>query len=151
MSRSQTPPLLRVALAGFLAWIVPGLGHFYLGFRKRAIVLFLAITLTFWAGVAIGGVRGTVNWRDRSLWYMAELCTGGNTLAATALHKAVGMQPRARGTLPPYPGDWTATDVGVHYAGVAGLLNLLIIIDAVARGDLSGVKRQAGPKKGGAA
>ena len=128
--------MFRVATAGFLAWLVPGLGHAYLGFWKRGLILFITITITFWTGVAIGGVRGTVNYRDRKAWYFAELCTGGNTLVATAVHKAIGMQPRVTGQAPPFAGHWLSTDVGAHYAGIAGLLNLLIILDAVARSDM---------------
>jgi hypothetical protein len=39
-------------------------------------------------------------------------------------------------------GHWLPADVGVHYTGVAGLLNLLVILDAVARGDRGSSSRR---------
>ena len=39
-------------------------------------------------------------------------------------------------------GHWLPADVGVHYTGVAGLLNLLVILDAVARADRGGAARR---------
>jgi TM2 domain-containing membrane protein YozV len=124
--------VLQAPIAGLLAWLFPGLGHFYLGQRARGLVLLVTITITFWAGVAIGGVRGTVDPQERKLWYVAQLCTGGHTLAATALHKWVD-----RGGTPAPPAHWLSADIGVHYTGVAGLLNLLVIFDAIGRADPS--------------
>ena len=122
-------------IAGFLAWLVPGLGHIYLGHRVRGLVCLVTITVTFWTGVAIGGVQGTVDPHERTLWFMAQLCTGGNTLAAYGLHEVI--QPnQAPGQRPAAAlANWLASDVGVHYTGVAGLLNLLIILDALGRAD----------------
>ena len=60
---------------------MPGLGHVFLGHRHRGLIFLVTITATFWTGVAIGGVRGTVNPQDRQLWFVAQLCTGVNTAA----------------------------------------------------------------------
>jgi len=127
--------LLSGPIAGFLGWLVPGLGHIYLGHRVRGIVCLVTITVTFWTGVAIGGVQGTVDPKERTLWFMAQLCTGGNTLAAYGLHSIVEPHPVAGQRPPAVLAHWLSSDVGVHYTGVAGLLNLLAILDALGRAD----------------
>lgn len=127
--------LLAGPIAGFLAWLVPGLGHIYLGHRVRGMICLVTITVTFWTGVAIGGVQGTVDPRERTLWFMAQLCTGGNTLAAYGLHSFVEPRQSAGQRSAAALAHWLSSDVGVHYTGVAGLLNLLVILDALGRAD----------------
>ncbi len=126
--------LIRAPVAGVLAWLVPGLGHLFLGHRGRGLVFLVAITATFWTGVAIGGVQSTVDPHERTLWFLAQVCSGGNTAAAYALHVAVDSVASSARTKPP-AGHWLSAEVGVHYTGVAGLLNLLVILDAVSRAE----------------
>jgi len=133
LDASQPRTLLAAPIAGFLAWLVPGLGHIYLGHRTRGLICLVTITATFWTGVAIGSVQGTVDPRERTLWFMAQMCTGGNTVAAVALRQAV--VTRATPGHPTYVPSWMSADVGVHYTGVAGLLNLLVILDALTRAE----------------
>ena len=147
MSRPDSSFALRIPIAGLLAWLIPGMGHIYLGFRRRGIILLVTITLTFWTGVAIGGVRGTVDPNNRRAWFAAELCTGINAMAALYLHHRLGMAKTAaqnRSGKRDYVGHWLSVDVGIHYAGVAGLLNVLVILDAVARADptLTGLRQK---------
>lgn len=136
MSKEPLPPVVRVPLAAVLAWFVPGGGHFFLGYRAHALIAFVVITTTFWSGVAIGSVQGTVAPNARKLWFMAQICTGDNALAAVALHYAVDADSYRSPKLNP-KAQWLSAEVGVHYTGVAGLLNLLLIIDAVVRADPS--------------
>ena len=123
---------LRVVLAGVLAWVVPGLGHFYVGQHWRGAIFLAVITTTFWTGVAIGGVRSTVDPTRHRAWFVAELCTGGNTVAGLVLGSRLPEPDPAKPS--PYLATWPADDVGIVYCGVAGLLNVLVILDAVARG-----------------
>lgn len=141
MAQQETTSIVRMPIAGLLTWLVPGLGHIYLGDRSRGLVLFVAIAATFWAGVAIGGVKGTVAPHSRKLWFVAQLCTGGNTLAAYGLHYAVDPKS-ARSAKPVFGGHWASAEIGVHYTGVAGLLNLLVMFDAIARAEPSRRRRE---------
>ena len=147
MSENSSSELLRVPAAGLLAWLVPGAGHLFIGERTRGLVFLIVITLTFWTGIAVGSVQGTVAPHSRSLWFAAQLGSGGNALAGYMLHKVVDPESAAsnRSTA---KGNWLSAEVGVHYTGVAGLLNLLIIIDAVSRADASlrGRRRKTGPE-----
>jgi hypothetical protein len=44
-------------LAAFLAWLVPGLGHFYQGRNGKGVLFFVCILGTFFYGLYIGGGR----------------------------------------------------------------------------------------------
>ena len=148
MSNHESGSFVRVPVAGFLAWLVPGLGHIYLGERVRGLICLAVITVTFWSGIAIGGVSGTVNPQKRKLWFVAQVCAGGNALAAVAFQKSVA-SPAENGKQP-YTGPYLVSEVGVHYTGVAGLLNILVILDALGWADPSGAYRrgQGGSPRG---
>ncbi len=146
MSHDRSSLLIRMPLAGLLSWLVPGLGHVYLGDKTRGLVCLVAITATFWTGVAIGGVRSTVDPGERKLWFIAQLCTAGNTVAAYALNRSVSPDPSSGKAAAPV-GHWASADVGVHYTGVAGLLNLLIIFDAIARAEATPFRRRRDRKR----
>ena len=136
MSKSPEASVIRVPIAAVLGWLVPGAGHLLLGYRTHAAIGFVVITATFWSGVAIGSVQGTVAPNSRKLWFMAQLGSGGNALAATALHRFAD-RPSFESTKQSTAAHWLSAEVGVHYTGVAGLLNLLLIIDAIVRADPS--------------
>jgi len=143
---------LKAILAAGLGWLVPGAGHAIIGRPKRAIIIFITIGATFWAGMAMGGVM-TCDLRYERWWAIAEMLTGVHGLVAwrrqANVYQAVDAELGS-----PQPGDIQArptdrrmaADVylarrGVAlvypvaaaaraYAGVAGLLNLLCMFDA---------------------
>lgn len=113
---------------------MPGLGHWWIGDRARAVVLFLIVTTTFWGGVAVGGVRSVVSERENGPWIAAQLCMGPQALvalqASSSLRKQEATDEDHRTS---FKAPWPSGDIGVIYAGVAGLLNLLVILDVLAR------------------
>ena len=131
-----SPPLPYVAL--FLAWLVPGAGHAYLGRMRRGLIVFVTISALFWAGVAIGGVF-TVDYYNERWWFVAEMFTGIHGLVGW--HRQRDMYARLRrvegdsedekmrnaGVALVAPAD----NVARAYAGVAGLLNLMCMFDAL--------------------
>jgi len=73
------------AMAAFLAWLVPGLGHLYQGRRAKAALFFVCIMGTFVYGCYLGGSStlgwGRVvyfSWRvgDRRLPYLCQVGVG---------------------------------------------------------------------------
>jgi TM2 domain-containing membrane protein YozV len=101
----STPPInLRDRrIAALLAWLVPGLGHFYQGRRFKAIVFFVCIFGTYSYGLAlgegrvvyaptrdtgeqfrlnIGGLRLAVGWRQ--LQFVTQAAVGLPTMPAVA-------------------------------------------------------------------
>jgi len=108
--------LCTVALA---AWAVPGAGHFLILERKRAVVIFLTITLTFAAGLWAGSI-GVIDPVGGWAWYLAQIMASpavGILAHITQSQKFVSFGRPA--------------DIGQIYTSVAGLLNLLCIINAV--------------------
>jgi len=133
----------RAPIAGLLSWFLPGLGHFVMGERVRGAVLLATISVTFWSGIAIGGVVNTVDYQKHRLWFAAQLGSGGHTIAACVLRSEVAPTPKAH-EAPQVVGHWLPTDIGIHYTGVAGLLSILVILDAVGLGDRrDGRRREA--------
>ena len=108
---------------------MPGLGHWWIGERVRGLILFVVVTVTFWGGVAVAGIRSTVTPKENGAWIAAQLCAGPQSLLAMYLSDQIKAKPNEE----TYKASWPASTIGVVYAGVAGLLNLLIIIDVLAR------------------
>ncbi len=141
-------------IALILAWLIPGAGHFYIGRKARGVILCITIAAIFWAGVAMGGVM-SVDSRYESWWFAAQSITGIHGLIGWF------RQEQVYKSLPPYVDDErTNTDrqgrpgreqmerdsqlqqkglvlatptegIVRAYTGVAGMLNLLCIFDAV--------------------
>ena len=116
-------------LAAVLAWLVPGAGHFYLGLRKRALLLFIAIELTFFIGLYIGTLR-IVDPAQSMFWFVAQVLAGLNTIVAHLWSTSLS-GPYAEATTP-LDRDWSY-HMAVLYTGIAGLLNLLAVFDTVIR------------------
>ncbi len=147
-SNRNAPNVPSAPWVALLAWILPGLGHWWIGQRSRAVVFFVVTGVTFWGGVAVAGVRTAVTARDNGLWIAAQLCMGPQTLGA--LHWSNSLASEG-GSADSYKSSWPSADIGVVYAGVAGLLNLLIIIDALARLDriVTEGSARSPPRRGG--
>ena len=111
-------------LVCILAWLVPGAGHWYQGKRRRGVLIFVAICATFVLGLVLGGIeminpQGTFG--DKA-WFCAQILCGLPALITTlAQDPNVGM------------GYGRGVDLGQVYAGIAGLLNLLCILDVLVK------------------
>ena len=116
-------------IAGLLAWLIPGAGHFYLGLRKRAVLLFVTIEITFLLGLYIGTIR-IVDPTQSVFWFIAQIFAGLNTIISHlwALHLG---SPRVNASYF-LVRDWSY-HIGVLYTAVAGLLNLLAVLDTLIR------------------
>ena len=145
------------ALAAFLAWLLPGLGHFYQGRTAKAVLFFVCILGTFLFGLYLGSSEtagwGRVvyaSWRpdDKRLPYLCQVGVGLPALPALVQTLRVR---NGRAPLPPkqfmappplQPGAGAPTlnqlhrqlgryfELGTVYTMVAGLLNVLAIYDA---------------------
>jgi len=100
-----------------LTWLLPGLGHYLYGRRAKAVFYFVLISLAFVMGLWLG------EWRDVSverfsLYLIAQLWNGGATLLSLLLTRDLRITH-----------DITYLDVGLLYTAVAGLLNVVILVD----------------------
>jgi len=108
---STTIDLKDPALAGLLAWLIPGLGHWYQGRRAKAVLYFICIMGLFSYGVYLGGSnqpcldgRGKIGygravyfaWRhdDHNLWYLGQVGVGLPALPALIQANRMGNHER---------------------------------------------------------
>jgi hypothetical protein len=109
--------LIKICVA---AWVLPGLGHYLLKKRIRALILFLAIVGMFVLGLLMHGTFfefGSPSILER-LGYLGELCAGIPMPAATFFGYGGGT---------PF---FISADYGTAYLITAGMLNALSILDA---------------------
>ena len=133
----KTDPLLRTIQAGLLAWLLPGAGHFYLGLRGLAWVFFVAIGGSYLVGMLVGGVKTSVDPQGNFWLFIAEMGVGGLTsifyLAAASLPTVPVWQPS------PYVSYFPGQDIAQIYLSVAGLMNIMAVLDAIARAQTDGL------------
>ncbi|MEO8430865.1 MAG: DUF6677 family protein [Acidobacteriota bacterium] len=108
-------------IAVLLAWIFPGLGHAYLGRRRTAVVYALVVTLTFVLGMSFQGRLYTIE-PGQPLSILATFAVFGAGLlniAGRVLSETPGGNVLA-----------VTYEYGCAYLLTAGLMNLLLMLDA---------------------
>ena len=118
-SLSKENHVLFLLIVGLLGWFLPGAGHLLLKEKKRALIIFATITLTFCVGLYVGSI-GVIDPVGAKAWYVAQIMN--SPLVAVLGHLTAG------GGFPVYG---RPNEIGQIYTGVTGLLNLLCIINAV--------------------
>ena len=152
----QSVTLKDPALAAFLAWLIPGLGHFYQGRLAKAVLFCVCILGTFAYGVYLSGNSEMgygravyASWApaDRRLHYLCQVWVGLPALPALIQANRVRnhKDPIGGFMAPPSLEDpkpnrptldnlhYTLNryfELGTLYTMVAGLLNVLAIYDA---------------------
>lgn len=132
-------------LAAFLAWLLPGAGHFYQRRYLKSGIFFLAIMSTFILGMLVAGNRCVyASWNSVEKRWQYALQAGIGLPAMPALYQAYrinkGQMPGLNGFMAPPSSprelsDWnhqtsSGFDMGTLYTMIAGLLNILVIFDA---------------------
>jgi hypothetical protein len=131
---NNNPPAPLVALAG---WLIPGAGYFLIGHRTRALVVGVSVVALFLLGILIAGVAvvdppalggpmgGMFSIVGRLLakpWFLGQILTGPLGLISAWIGQGVANDyPAAKARL---------GEIGTLYTAVAGMLNLLAIIDS---------------------
>lgn len=159
---SPSPPveLKNPLLAGFLAWLLPGLGHLYQGRIAKGVLFFACLMSTYAYGCYLGGSRQTgwarvvyLAWHedDKRLYFLCQVGMGLPSLPAVIQASRVrnGKTPLWNGFMAPprigppredAPSDLSLDELhrrlhmyfelGTLYTAIAGLLNVLAIYDA---------------------
>ena len=156
------PPPPLVALVG---WLVPGGGYVMIGQRARGVVVGITILLIFVAGLLIGGVRvidssfiesvqqrqerergeadarrATRNFQPpnpiarvlQKPWFIGQALAGPVAIASNVIATRWGGEGGA-----PFS-HARVYEIGVLYTAVAGMLNLMAIIDSAYRASNEG-------------
>src|SRR5512147_559128 len=139
----ETNPEVRMSVAGVLTWLLPGAGHIFIGQRARGLIIMITIAVTFWGGVAIGGVKKTIDPKDRRLWFVGQICVGGHSLAALGIGALV--KPREGERASALEAYGRAEEVAVVYTAICGMLNVLVIFDVLVRAEKPPAQTLRGP------
>lgn len=127
-------PTWRPMAAG-LAWLAPGLGHWWIGDKARAVVLAVSISALWLGGLLIGGF-GAVDSKQNQWWFVGQMLTAPS-VAVEGMQRTGVIRakkgPDDRGLLTYEPPFGRSAEQGVLYTALAGLLNLLTMIDVLYR------------------
>jgi hypothetical protein len=109
--------LVRLCVA---AWLIPGCGHFLLGRKGRALILFGSILCMFLLGLAMQGEFFSMHSGSmlQTLGFFGEMCVGVAMPAAMFFGYSGGN------------GFFASSDYGTAFLVAAGMLNVLTILDA---------------------
>ncbi|MHC4958776.1 MAG: DUF6677 family protein [Planctomycetota bacterium] len=116
---SEPVPAHLATLGMLAAWAVPGLGHFLIGRKKKAILYFVTIAATFLLGVVLAQGRNLSYERD-AVYFLAYMWNG-------ALTGLGWLATRGLENDHPIP----LLQVGFLYTAVACLLNLVVLVDFI--------------------
>lgn len=114
----ETNPLFLIII-GLSSWLVPGGGYFLLNEKKRAVIIFLVIVLTFCIGLYVGSI-GVIDSIDSKPWYVGQMMFSPAVAVLGYVTAGGGYQVYGR-----------PNEIGQLYTSMAGLLNLLCIVNAV--------------------
>jgi hypothetical protein len=119
---TATRDVSRTWAAGLLAWVFPGLGHLFLGRRAKGLVLMGSILALFVLGVLMDSrLQLHLGLEDplALLFSAAQMGIGAPYVVARLVGYESGLV-----TSPTY-------EYGNTFTAVAGLLNILVLLDAL--------------------
>lgn len=154
-------------VAAVMAWVLPGLGHILLGERERGYRIMAGVLGLVFIGLLVGGID-CVDRRNDRLWFLAQGLCGPVAFAADAANQALVQShviDWSRRT------DWDkflsedpevlddlrrvgigrVNEMGTLFVALAGLMNLVVILDALFRAPPPLERRAADSATGGAA
>lgn len=128
--------------AGVLGWVLPGLGHLRNGDARRGRLVMLGVVGLFLTGVLVGGLD-CVDRREDGLWFLAQAGAGPIAFLTDALNAGL-LKSGRMGELMPMTAPNGAmlqvsslksvgavNDVGILFTSMAGLLNVVALLDAL--------------------
>lgn len=132
MSAAPNPPSLNRSfnpVAAVLAWLWPGMGHISQGHRRRGRLIMFGVLFLFIGGVLIGGID-SVDRKNDHLWFLAQAVCGPIAFGVDFLNQnwLKNMpEPQQFATI----GLNKPNEMGTLFSALAGLMNLVVILDAM--------------------
>jgi len=112
------PAVAYLFLVGIAGWWIPGAGHLIIGEPKRAAIIFFSILFAFVLGIWLGSIAvidaGTP-------WYWAQMLNS----------PAVAYLAHLSGSVYHLDSFGKPREMGEIYTAIAGMLNLLCVVNAV--------------------
>jgi TM2 domain-containing membrane protein YozV len=153
--------------AAALGWVLPGLGQIVIGEKRRGVLALIGVLGLFLTGLLIGGIDCVDKDEDR-LWFFGQAAAGPVAFVAAYSNNAILKNgppesmiptppPSTQQAAPPrlvtkYKGLAHANEFGTLLCFLAGLMNLVVLMDALVRtpGVCPYERRKAGDEKRGA-
>ena len=130
--KSKQNKFALLIIVGLLGWLIPGAGHFAIKKRIHAFIIFFFITITFVVGLYIGSLA-VIDPVGSKPWYAAQVMTSPAVMLLGNIAKAGE-----------YYAYGKSAEIGQIYTSIAGLLNLLCIVNAVYWAHLFGPEQEEG-------
>lgn len=114
----EAEPKVAPALAAGVSWLLPGFGHILLGQRGKGLLIGAAVLVVFGAGLFFSEGHAV----DRGMapvWWIGQMLCGGGALFAAFVTAPLEMTA--------FPQHY---ELGLNLCTVAGLMNLVVMIDA---------------------
>jgi hypothetical protein len=138
--------------AAILGWLVPGLGHWVLGYRKQAVILAVLLLGSFWGGEFVSSGYAVTR-REHPIFFYGQVGNGASAIIANGLQwgdlpapLVIQRQstPFARPTgidrkIPPL------LTTGILFTSVSGLLNMLVVLQLLAPRPAADTVIKSGP------
>ena len=125
--KSKSNPVY-LTFVGLLGWFIPGGGYFMIRENVRGAIVLITIAATFFTGIYIGSI-GVIDPQSCWPWYIAQIMN--SPLVQIIANETAGGR---------YPVYGKPNELGQIYTGIAGLLNLLCVINAVYMAHVKSVK-----------
>jgi hypothetical protein len=114
--------------AGVAAWVLPGLGHILRGEPRRGRLIMFGVLFLVLTGLLVGGVDCVDRKRDR-LWFLAQAVCGPIAFAADFLNQGYVQKLPDEERFPAIALN-KPNEMGTLFVALAGLMNLVVILDA---------------------
>lgn len=130
-------------LEALASWAIPGLGHILLGQRRRGLIIGLTILALWLSGILVGGIyvvdrQAQADPLDQSsraglnLWFLGQAFVGPSLVVDwTRARLPVAGLTDSNPPLAVAPSFGRAHEQGTLFTALAGLLNLLAILDVI--------------------
>ena len=116
--RSNDNSPLFLMTIGLVSWLIPGAGYYLINEKKRAAIIFVAIVLTFSVGLYVGSI-GVIDPIGSKPWYAGQMMFSPVVVALGYITAGGGYQVYGK-----------PNEIGQLYTSIAGLLNLLCVVNA---------------------
>jgi len=124
-----------------LAFAIPGLGHLTRGQPRRALFIFLGVMGLFLGGIFIGGID-VVDSKEDFWWFVGQAGVGPVAFLVDRVHQnafKVADPKSPNGLRSPNPDENPKitkslahpNEIGALYATIAGMLNVICVIDCL--------------------
>ena len=117
--QSKPNNIIFLFIVGLLGWVVPGAGHFAINKKKHALIIFFSLTITFIVGLYLGSLA-IIDPKGSLPWYVAQVMISPVVMILGRISESGGYYVYGK-----------PAEIGQIYTSIAGLLNLLCIVNSV--------------------